>query len=333
MPDETVTPTADALPDVIVNVEPDTATDAVVVTDPAKDLAAQYEALQEKSKEDKAARDAADARAAEAERRAAQAQRDAQAAREAATSSSLDTITTALASAQSALDAAKKDKRTAREAGDFEAESDADDRMIQARIDLRTYDEAKSSLEARKAAPRTEAPSDPVEAFVRGRSEPTAKWAREHREFITDPIKNKKLTAAHFDAEASGYAPDTPQYFDHVEKFIGLKKDAAVVTEGDDVQRPGAAKEAAKEAKKQAQRSVAPVNGSAGSGGAVSGNTVTLTSREAAAATDGTVVWNWDDTSGNKKFKKGDPVGVEEFARRKQKMVQQGLYDKTYDNQ
>jgi hypothetical protein len=92
------------------------------------------------------------------------------------------------------------------------------------------------------------------------------------------------------------------------------------------VQRPGAEK------KKPAQRAVAPVGNSSANGGSPSsGNEVRLTAREAAAAVDGTHIWNYDDPQ--KKFKKGDPIGVQEFARRKQKLTQQGAYDRTYETQ
>jgi hypothetical protein len=203
--------------------------------------------------------------------------------------------------------------------------------MNQARIDLRTYDEAKSNIEARKNAPRRDAPSSPVdivESYVANRSEPTAKWLREHKEYILDGRKNAKLTAGHHDAVAEGLTPDTAAYFEHVEKFIGIRKAEAPVTEGDDVRRPGA-----EQPKKQAQRAVAPVNGSAGSGGAVEKKIVTLRAFEAAAAVDGTHIWNYDDPTGKKRFKKGDPIGVEEFARRKRAMEASGQYDRTYDTQ
>ena len=56
-----------------------------------------------------------------------------------------------------------------------------------------------------------------------------------------------------------------------------------------------------------------------------------LTKREAIAAEDGTIVWNWDSPDG--KFKKGDPIGVGEFARRKHFGMKAGLYDRTYSDQ
>ena len=74
---------------------------------------------------------------------------------------------------------------------------------------------------------------------------------------------------------------------------------------------------------------VAPVQSSPGgtNGG---GPEVRLSRSEALAATDGTHTWNYDDPSGQKRFRKGDPIGVQEFARRKHEMTKQGLYDRTY---
>ena len=211
--------------------------------------------------------------------------------------------------------------RAAKEANDLDAELDAQDRLTSARIDLRTYDEAKATMEARAKQPAR--PADPVEAYIAGRTEQTAGWLRAHREWITDTRKNQKLTAAHHDAIADGLSPDTPEYFTHVEKFIGLRKEAEV-TEGDSVQRPGA---------RRASAPVAPVAGSRGSGSSSDNNEVRLSQGEAKAATDGTHIWNYDDPSGQKKFKKGDPIGVQEFARRKRAMTASGQYDRTYETQ
>ena len=75
--------------------------------------------------------------------------------------------------------------------------------------------------------------------------------------------------------------------------------------------------------------SVAPV--SASSGGTSGGTEVRLTKGEAQSATDGTLQWNFNDPKG--KFKKGDPIGIQEMARRKKAMTEQGLYDKSYVEQ
>ena len=80
-----------------------------------------------------------------------------------------------------------------------------------------------------------------------------------------------------------------------------------------------------------ARRSAAPVAPVTPSPGGTSGGgaEVHLTRGEAATATDGTLTWNYDDPSGQKKFKKGDPIGIQEMARRKKTMKEQGLYDKS----
>jgi hypothetical protein len=44
------------------------------------------------------------------------------------------------------------------------------------------------------------------------------------------------------------------------------------------------------------------------------------------SATDGTLVWNYNDPSGQNKFKKGDPIGTQEMARRKQSLSKAGRY-------
>ena len=57
---------------------------------------------------------------------------------------------------------------------------------------------------------------------------------------------------------------------------------------------------------------------------------VRLSKGEAASATDGTLIWNYDDPSGQKRFRKGDPIGVQEMARRKLALQQAGQYDKSF---
>ena len=72
----------------------------------------------------------------------------------------------------------------------------------------------------------------------------------------------------------------------------------------------------------------APASG--GSGGLNGGGVeVRLTKREAASATDGTLIFNYDDPTGQNRWKKGDPIGLAEMARRKHEGMKNGLYDKS----
>lgn len=219
------------------------------------------------------------------------------------------------------------------EAGDWNKAAEAQERLADARATLGRLTEAKADLEIQKATPqrqpqRTEAPqtqADPVEAFISGRSAPTAKWLRDHpddaRALATnsDPRRAAKLNAADSDAVAEGFARDTPEYFKHVETFLGIIKPNGKTNGATQTQR------------RAASAPVAPVASSAG--GVSGGTEVRLSKGEAASATDGTLQWNYDDPSGQKRFKKGDPIGVQEFARRKLALKESGQYDKSLTEQ
>lgn len=283
---------------------------AAKVDDPAvQELMSQYKDLEAREQ-------AANQRASQAEQEAAQARDEAQRATKQASTSQLDTVSTALAAAKSDADSAKKDIKAAKEAGDIDAEVEAQDRLAQARADERRLDEAKYDLEQRAKVPpkqQPKTPSDPVEAYISNRTEPTAKWLRAHSDYIRDPRKQAKLSAAHYDAEGEGLVADTAEYFKHVEKFLGITKDETDTTK------------AANEAPQRKPPPVAPgsTNVNGGNGGSP---VVTLSRGEAAAAQDGTLVWNYDDPKG--KFKKGEPIGIQEFARRKLSQQKQGLHDR-----
>jgi len=313
---------ADEEQEVIIKIEQEVEPAPVVVAedkDPAlKDLVAQYKELERKEAESRAARDEAAQRAAKSEADATRARHEAQTARQQVTTSNLETVTAAIQNANAEVAAAKRDIKLAGEAGDYEALAEAQERLSGAKTLALRYDEAKSDLEERvKAPPRKEVTDDPVEAYVQGRTAPTAAWLRAHADYITDSRKNAKLTAAHWNAVGDGLSPDTSEYFEHVEKFIGI----------------GKMEEPAKAPARRASPAAAPVDNSAGGGTNGSGNEVRLSQREAAAAVDGTHVHNYDDPSGKKRFKKGDPIGVQEVARRKWEMTKQGVCDRSYEVQ
>lgn len=323
--------------DVVVTIADDAAVETGKETpDPAvAELKAQYEEVvaRDRAREEQV-RDA-NARVAEATRTAEAARQEAKSARSEIADSQADSIASGIAAATAEAEAAEREYKEAFEAGDAAKMAGAQRKIARAEARSVRLDEAKADLEARKSAPeveRTEAPqraapqtpADPFEAYIAGRTEPTANWLRAHKDWVTDAKKNAQLTSAHWDAVAHELAPDTPEYFNHVETMIGLKQAPNVV------RTTGAATNGA--AKPQIQRRpavpVAPVQASGG--GTSGGDTVVLTRGEAAAATDGSLVWNYEDPTGQKRFKKGDPIGVQEMARRKRAMKAQGLYDKQY---
>ena len=296
--------------------------------DPAvAELKAQFDELQ-RAKAD------SDRRAQEAARQAGMARAEAEAARGQVADREADSIASGLSAAEAEAEAAQQAYAAAMEAGNFTDAAKAQRRMARAEAESVRLTEAKSTLEARKAEPqqpqRPPPAVDPVEEFIAQRTEPTQRWLREHKDWITDPKKNAKLTSAHYSAVAEGLTADTDAYFEHVETQIGIRQPRNADGTFAPANGNGAVKPAAH--RKSSPPPAAPVvqTGGGTSGGS---NEVRLSRAEAAAATDGTLKWNYDDPTGQKRFKKGDPIGIQEFARRKREMQRQGLYDKSYVEQ
>lgn len=244
--------------------------------------------------------------------------------------SQFETVVTGISEAKARGDAAEQAYATAMESGDFKLAAKHQREIATAAAQLVELEGAKAEIEASRqrgaddhdgaqsrTAPR--APVDPVEAYAAGRTAATAAWIRAHPDFVTDAAKNAKLTAAHWNAVGDGLEADTPAYFSAVEKFLGIDKEKG--GKGDDQHQR-------RTTERRPSAPTAPVQGgdAAPNGGATQ---VRLTQAEAKSATDGTLVWNYDDPSGKNRFKKGDPIGTAEFARRKLEMQRQGLYDKS----
>ena len=322
--------------DIVVNVEdktqPGAEPEAVAKTEPQQpdaavaELKAQFEELQ-RAKAD------SDRRAQEASRQAGMARAEAEAARGQVAETEAESIDSKLAAAEAAAKAAKQAYAAAMEAGNFADAAEAQDRIAEAASDRTALRYRKADLELRKTQFQTpqhgdqrQPNADPVEEFIAQRTEPTQRWLRQHKDWITDPKKNARLTSAHYSAVAEGLAADTDEYFEHVETQIGLRQPRNA--DGTFAPTNGAAKTTTR-------KSAPPAAPVVQSGGGTSGgsNEVRLTKTEAQAAQDGTLVWNYDDPSGQKRFKKGDPIGIQEFARRKREMQRQGLYDRSFTEQ
>jgi hypothetical protein len=313
--------------------------------EPAADLADQFKALQAEAEGNRHAREQAERRAAALEQEALRARHSEARAQSQVASSYADTVAAGMAAAEAEIASAKKALRAAKEAGDYEQEVEALDGLTAARGRLQRLDEAKSDIEARRAQAgeqsqrRAEAPDerrasiDPERAFLETRSDATRNWLRAHPEYSkalalhlyggasTEQSRRAlKIQAADTDALAEGIERDTPAYFSHIEAYVA-RKDAATAN--------GATPQPPPQAKRRPSVPVAPVQASAGgtNGGGVE---VRLSKAEYAAATDGTLQWNYDDPSPQKRFRKGDPIGAQEFAKRKIALQKSGAYDKSY---
>lgn len=282
--------------------------------DPITDLKGQFEAL-------KGTLNQTTQRLVGAERQLVAKDQELADVRKEVTSSQLDTVLTGLQAAEAEASAAEGEYIAAAEAGDFKAQARAQRKIGAAEAKIARLKEAEGDLKEQVTAKpasrqevRQQPSADPVEQFTRGMSARSAAWIKSHPDCVTDPKKNARMLAAHNLAIADDVAVDSDEYFERIEAGIGSK----------------VAKTEPKPEPKVNIRPSAPVApaGNAGGGMNGGGQTVTLTRREVEAANDGSIVWNYNDPNG--KFKKGEAVGTQEFARRKALMMRQGHYDKQY---
>ena len=296
------------------------------LNDPVENIERQYKALQADIEKERSAKEAANRRAADERAAAEAARQEAQAARTSLADRELDTITASIATAQAEGDAAQRDYAAASEIGDWAKQAEAQRRMSNAAAKTFGLERDKAELELRKSSPRAEEPArranDPFEEHVSRFSDRTAQWMREHRDWIIDPKRNAKVVGAHNFAVSEGKIPDTDEYFDYVERMLGLRGDAA---------RNGAANGTSP---RRATPVVAPVNGGAGahsSGAENRGPTVTLSRNEEKMA-KGVITWNKGERDAKGVVVKdgdprlGQPIGIQEYARRKLAMQKGGFY-------
>ncbi len=194
---------------------------------------------------------------------------------------------------------AKADLKAALETGDFDAAADAQERLADRVAERKRLEEAKVTVARRPAG-------DPIEAHISQFTARTANWLREHKDWLADPRKNARLTGAHHLAVGEGLTPDTDEYFEHVERTIGLR--------GGNSGRGGSSGRSGADRR--------PINPSdINSHISNSGKSVYLTEGERQRATDGTLVWNFGPN-------RGKPIGIQEMARRKAELHKQGAYNR-----
>jgi len=128
-------------------------------------------------------------------------------------------------------------------------------------------------------SPRQEAPSssDPVEHFASQLSPRSAEWIRQNPQCVTDPRLMQKMIAAHNLAVADGYRADSDDYFQFVEKTVGLRKKES---RDNDYEEDTPLSNASKPSSRQAPPPAAPAN----NGGSHRPNVVRLTRAEADTA-------------------------------------------------
>jgi len=232
-----------------------------------------------------------------ARRRADTAEREARVATARVADSDLDSVTNAISMVEMQREKVKRQLKDAMEAGDFDGTVKAQEDLSEAITKLNALKEGKNYIEQRKSEPVN---VDPQEAYIGKFTQRSQEYLRQHRELVTNENKNKRMIAAHYEAEAEGHKPDSEAYFQFLDNKLGYadapKKAPSRMPAGAPVSRG---------------------NGDIQSGG--NGNVIKLSSGEARAATDGSIVWN---AGANK----GEPIGLKEYARRKSLMIKNGQY-------
>ena len=196
--------------------------------------------------------------------------------------SNLRVVASAIEQTEAVAQNAERAYADAMQAGDYAAAAKAQRAMAYCESQLSQLSYAKkqleSQLEKRTAEGRVDAPlpeirkmappQDPVEALAAQLTPKSAEWLRAHPEAASQV---EKLVAAHSSAvQFKGLTPESPEYFQYVEKKLGIgKKDKA--PEAEKVEKPV----------KKAMAS-APVQSSSSysNGGRTSNDTIHLTSAE-----------------------------------------------------
>jgi hypothetical protein len=196
-------------------------------------------------------------------------------------------------------DFAKQEIQRANEAGDFGKLAEKQQEIAQLEAQRHSLNVAADQL-ARVPAPI----GDPIEAFISGRASATQAWLRAHPDdaralalsaagsaSVEDTRRSAKINAAHNDAIAEGFDPDTQGYFNYVERFLERRD------------RPSRSTRSSGESEVNFVRPGDP---------RPAGH-VRLSKAEYEKATDGTLVWNHGPL-------KGKPIGAREYARRREAM-------------
>lgn len=85
----------------------------------------------------------------------------------------------------------------------------------------------RAQMQARQqqVQPRQQAPADPFEASIAHYSEPSKKWLRDHRDLVSQPGKFEDVLAAHYIVtKKEKLDPDTPEYFEAIERELGIRE-------------------------------------------------------------------------------------------------------------
>ena len=216
---------------------------------------------------------------AEAERRARQAESHANKASMEVQDSNLQLISSAIDTVNRSNQMLKRDYAAAMSSGNYEHAAEIQSQMSINGAKLLQLENGKAALEQRISNPpqrQPEPPMDPVEAVASQLSPRSAAWVRAHPECVNDQKLYMRMIGAHNIAVSDGFVPDSDEYFEQIERQMGMRKQSTSVSQRE-TEEPSSM--AAKPMAKKPPPPAAP-SSRAASNGSAGRNTVTLNAAE-----------------------------------------------------
>lgn len=247
-------------------------------------------------------------------------------------------IANALVAAETRMTSLESDLAAAFEAGDSKKHAATQRLMAELGGEIAQLKAGKAAVEAEPELKKPVATDPPgrrkpvteEEQFEdhlarQGYSEDVKAWIRKHPEVVQNQTKRNEAMSAHHAILAAGYKAESPEYFAQLDRRMGYRSSRAA----EDIARDNPIEDETLP-RREPMRS-APARGSSGSSSG-SSREIELTAGEVTNATDGTIVWNAGERDRRGKViekndpRVGEPIGLEEMARRKRDNIRDGRY-------
>lgn len=215
----------------------------------------------------------------EAEKRADAAARVAHEARGQVDEGNLHLVNSAIDTLKRESGILKANLRAAMANNDYDAAADAQEAMADTKAKLLQLENGRAAMQEQAKNPRMQSQPisahDPVETLASQLSPRSAAWVRSHPEFARNERLTQKMIAAHNLVTADGMQPDTDEYFETVERLLGVQAPTASV---EAAEAPMSA--AAAPAQRRSSPAAAPVSRSGTGTGGGGPNVVRLSADE-----------------------------------------------------
>lgn len=190
--------------------------------DGIEQLKANLEQSQRNEADARRQRDEANQRAAQEAQRAAGATKEVR-------DTNLSLVTNAIETIKMSQNALKTNWAAAMAAGDFDGAADIQLKMSDNSAKLTQLESGKAEMEIASKRPEPQPGTrtvDPVEHIASQLTGPSAAWIRAHPEYARTPDMYQKVIRADAKVWGDGVERDTPEYFERVERALGLRQDA-----------------------------------------------------------------------------------------------------------